>query len=86
MDARAPRDGRALEELGWYAPQAKDTDKQVSLKADRIADWLQRGAQPSETVALLCLRAGIALPAKIQKTVTNRPKHKLPPRKEKKGS
>ena len=83
MDSRAPRDGRALEELGWYLPQTRDADKQLSLKADRIRDWLGRGAQPSDTVALLCLKAGIELPAKIHKAVTNRPKHKLPPRKKK---
>ena len=82
MDSRSPRDGRALEELGWYAPQAKDEDKQLSLKADRIKEWLGKGAQPSETVALLCIKSGIELPAKIHKRVTDRPKHKLPKRKQ----
>ena len=81
MDSRSPRDGRALEELGWYAPQAKDQGQQVSLKADRIKQWLAKGAQPSETVALLCIKSGIELPAKIRQRVTTRPKHKLPKRK-----
>ena len=49
MDKRVPVDGRALEELGWYDPIAKE-DAQVSLKPDRINYWLSVGAQPSQTV------------------------------------
>ena len=82
MDSRSPRDGRALEELGWYTPMAKGDAPQVSLKEDRIKQWLSQGAQPSETVALLCIKNGIELPAKIHKKVTTRPKHKLPKRKQ----
>jgi small subunit ribosomal protein S16 len=62
MDARAPRDGRVIEELGWYDPQAKEPDKQVSLKRDRIEHWLKTGAQPTETVRHLLKRQGIAVP------------------------
>jgi len=59
VDSRAPRDGRVIEELGWFDPIAKDPDKQVSLKRDRIEYWLGQGAQPSDTVAELLKHNGI---------------------------
>ena len=61
MDCRSPRDGKVIEELGWYDPQAKDADKQLSLKRERIEYWLKTGAQPSATVASLLKRNGIGL-------------------------
>ena len=57
MDKRAPRNGRVIEELGWFDPVAPD-DKQISMKLDRVEYWLSVGAQPSETVASLIRRAG----------------------------
>ena len=60
MDSRAPRDGRVIEELGWYDPEAKEPDKQLSLNRERIEYWLTVGAPPSETVAQLLKRQGIA--------------------------
>ena len=59
VDKRAPRDGRVIEELGWYDPIAKDSDKQLSLKNDRIDYWLSVGAQPTRTAAGLMKRVGI---------------------------
>jgi len=59
MEGRAPRDGRVIEELGWYDPGAKEADKQASLKRERIEYWLSKGAQPSDTVARLLKRHGI---------------------------
>jgi small subunit ribosomal protein S16 len=61
MDCRAPRDGRVLEELGWYDPQSKEPDKQLSLNRERIEYWLSVGAQPSDTVRQLLKRQGIAV-------------------------
>jgi small subunit ribosomal protein S16 len=58
MEKRAPRDGRVLEELGWYDPIAPE-DKQVSFNAERIDYWLSVGAQPSETVRNLLRKSGI---------------------------
>jgi small subunit ribosomal protein S16 len=58
MDKRAPRDGRVIEELGWFDPIAPE-DKQISFKADRIDYWLSVGAQPSRTVKTLLKRAEI---------------------------
>ncbi len=60
MDSRSPRDGRVIEELGWYDPLAKDAAKQVSLKRERIEYWLSVGAQPSDTVRNLLTGQGIA--------------------------
>jgi small subunit ribosomal protein S16 len=57
MERRAPVNGKAIEELGWYDPIATE-EKQVSLKLDRIDYWLSVGAQPSRTVASLLRKAG----------------------------
>lgn len=58
IDKRSPRDGRVIEELGWYDPIAAE-DKQLNLKVDRIAYWLSVGAQPSDTAKGLIRRAGL---------------------------
>jgi len=58
MDKRSPRDGRVLEELGFYDPIAPE-EKQLNLKADRVTYWLSVGAQPSDTARSLIRRAGI---------------------------
>jgi len=47
-DSRAKRDGRFLENLGFYNPQAEP--KEFTIKSERIAWWLNQGAQPSVTV------------------------------------
>ncbi len=64
MDSRSPRNGRVIEERGWYDPEAKQTDKQISLNRQRVEYWLSVGAQPSETVGKLLERQGIAVKAK----------------------
>jgi small subunit ribosomal protein S16 len=53
IDARQPRDGRVIEELGSYDPMVKDTDERVRLKPDRVKYWMSVGARPSENVAVL---------------------------------
>lgn len=60
MDSRNPRDGRVIEELGWYDPHGKDPESQLSLNRERIEYWLSVGAQPSDTVRELLKRQGIA--------------------------
>ena len=64
MDARSPRDGRPIEELGYYHPCNKDESQQVKLNAERIQYWLSVGAQPSDTAAALIKKAGIEKPGK----------------------
>jgi small subunit ribosomal protein S16 len=51
-DSRNPRDGRTLEEVGFYHP-IEIAEKQLSVKEDRIREWLAKGAQPSGTVRKL---------------------------------
>ncbi len=51
-DARAPRDGKYIEELGLYDPLVPNKDERVRLKASRIKYWLSVGARPSENVAV----------------------------------
>jgi small subunit ribosomal protein S16 len=58
MDVRAPRDGKAIEELGYYDPTVKETDARTVLNAERIDYWLSVGAQPSEKVAVLIKKYG----------------------------
>lgn len=53
MDARTPRDSRAIEELGTYDPMVRNKDERVSLNAERVRHWLSVGAQPSEKVAVI---------------------------------
>jgi small subunit ribosomal protein S16 len=53
IDARQPRDGRVIEELGSYDPQVRDTNERVRLKPARIKYWMSVGALPSEKVAVL---------------------------------
>jgi small subunit ribosomal protein S16 len=60
MDKRAPRDGKTLEEVGYYHPIEVE-DKQILLKEDRIKSWLQQGATPSDTVHRLLNRKGLSL-------------------------
>jgi small subunit ribosomal protein S16 len=59
MDCRRPRDGRVIEELGWYDPCARQADEEASLNRERIEYWLSQGAQPTETVRNLLKRHGI---------------------------
>ncbi len=56
-DSRAPRDGRFIAEVGYYNPLTDPV--QVNLKDDEILDWLQKGAQPSDTVRNLLSKEGI---------------------------
>jgi small subunit ribosomal protein S16 len=70
MDKRSPRDGRVIEELGWFDPKAAE-DQQHSLNNERIDYWLSVGAQPSDTVRSLLKRAGIdPTPGKKLETTT----------------
>ncbi|MCA9175035.1 MAG: 30S ribosomal protein S16 [Planctomycetales bacterium] len=58
VDARAPRDGRVIEELGYYDPMVKETDARVRLNRERVDHWLSVGAQPSDKVAVLIKKYG----------------------------
>ena len=51
-DSRSPRDGRTIEEVGFYHP-IEIAEKQLTVKEDRIREWLGKGARPSDTVRKL---------------------------------
>src|SRR6056297_2128521 len=53
MDRQRARDGKAIEEVGFYDTSVADRSQRVSLKLDRIDYWLSVGAQPSEKVNAL---------------------------------
>lgn len=60
VDIRTRRNGEPIEELGHYDPIEKDAAKALVINPERAAHWLSAGAQPSETVATLLKKAGIA--------------------------
>ncbi|MDR1904330.1 MAG: 30S ribosomal protein S16 [Treponema sp.] len=49
MDGRAPRDGKTIEEVGYYHP-IETEDKQILFDADKIRSWVDKGAVVSDTV------------------------------------
>jgi small subunit ribosomal protein S16 len=53
VDSREKRDGRYLENLGWYDPLQKESSKKVNLETERYKHWLSVGAQPSDTLNVL---------------------------------
>jgi small subunit ribosomal protein S16 len=56
-DSRTARDGRFLERLGTYDPRKRPIG--LTVDADKTLQWLQRGAQPTETVRQLLSKAGV---------------------------
>ena len=45
-DSRSPRDGKFIEDLGFYNPQ--DNPSSVEIDVEKAVSWLEKGAQPSE--------------------------------------
>ena len=59
-DSRSPRDGRFIEKVGTYDPMLpKESEKRVTLVAERITHWIKNGAQPSERVARFLANANL---------------------------
>ena len=56
-DSRSPRDGRFIEEIGYYNP-TKDPIE-LKIDAEKAIKWLMTGAQPSETAKALLNKAGV---------------------------
>ena len=57
-DSRAPRDGKFIEVIGHYDPLTDPAT--VEIKEERALEWLRRGAQPTQTVANILKKAGVA--------------------------
>jgi len=53
------RDGKPVEDLGWYDPLAKDKDKTFLINEERAKYWISQGAKPSETVRSFLKRRGV---------------------------
>ena len=56
-DARMPRDGRFIEEVGYY--DSRKTPAVINLKAERIKYWISKGALPTGTVKSLMKKQGV---------------------------
>ena len=83
-DSHAPRDGKFVERVGTYNPMlAKDGEKpRVTLKADRISEWLGKGAQPTDRVARFISESqDEALVGKVNWTQSNNPNKGAPGKK-----
>ncbi len=64
-EATWPRDGRFIEAVGYYNPRTEPAT--VEVNAERARYWLERGAQPTETVRSLLVKAGV-LPGRQPET------------------
>ena len=56
-DSRYPRDGRFIEEIGYYNPMREPAE--IKIDAEKAQKWIANGAQPTETVKSLLKRSGI---------------------------
>ena len=60
-DSHSPRDGRFIEKVGTYDPLlSKDNPGRITLKVERIQEWMAKGAQPSDRVARFLSTQGLA--------------------------
>jgi small subunit ribosomal protein S16 len=56
-DCRSPRDGRCIDEIGYYDPTKEPSV--VSVDADKAKDWIAKGAQPTDTVKNILKNEGV---------------------------
>ena len=56
-DSRYPRDGRFIEEIGYYNPLTNPVE--IKIDSEKAPKWISNGAQPTETVKSLLKKAGI---------------------------
>jgi small subunit ribosomal protein S16 len=55
-DSRAPRDGAFVEEIGYYNPLTNPAE--IKVDNEKAADWMKKGAQPTDTVRALLKKSG----------------------------
>ena len=55
-DERSPRDGRSIEEIGYYNPMTQPAE--IKIDNERAGYWLKNGAQPTDTVRILLKKTG----------------------------
>lgn len=86
-DVRSPRDGKYVEAVGWYDPIAKDEDKALFIKEDRIQHWLNEGAELTDKTESLVRKAAPQLiRAQTEKAANNRAKEAAKRKVRKKAS
>ena len=56
-DSRSPRDGRFIDEIGYYDPTK--TPEVIKIDNEKALHWLKTGAQPSDTAKILLKKAGV---------------------------
>lgn len=56
-DSRFPRDGRIIENIGWYNPRVEPSA--IHIDEEKVLSWLKNGAQPTDSVTSLLKRTGI---------------------------
>ena len=56
-DSRAPRDGKFIEEIGYYNPMTDPAD--IKIDEEKAQKWMGTGAQPTDTVKILFQKSGI---------------------------
>ena len=56
-DSRSPRDGKFIEEIGYYNPVSQP--KQVKINDEKAVKWLSNGSQPTDTVKTLLVNNGV---------------------------
>lgn len=56
-DSRSPRDGKFIEEIGYYNPLTNPAD--IKIDGEKAKKWISNGAQPTETVKSLFKKSGI---------------------------
>jgi small subunit ribosomal protein S16 len=69
MEAKKPRDGRTIEEIGYYNPRNNPTT--FEFDKERASYWISKGAQPSDTVAQYFVKEGIIKSLKRGSTKPN---------------
>lgn len=56
-DSRAPRDGKFIEEVGYFNPASEPNE--LKIETESVQKWIKNGAQPTDTVRALIKKSGI---------------------------
>ncbi|MBR5460039.1 MAG: 30S ribosomal protein S16 [Clostridia bacterium] len=56
-DSRSPRDGRFIEEIGYYNPMTNPAD--IKVDVEKAKKWIESGAQPTETAKSILKKSGV---------------------------
>jgi small subunit ribosomal protein S16 len=69
MESASPRDGRTVEEIGYYNPRTQPTTFEIDKESAKI--WLEKGAQPTDTIAHYFVKLGLLKSLKRGSTKPN---------------